>query len=304
MKSFARLLSSAILIAVFALVSIGGRSGPDQGRTLRTINDYKFLDVNTINCTMNSDGVFADERRTAAAGMEWPRGSGKTCVYTAGMWIAGKHQPDGLIRTANMDDQSEYQPGPLLETFNTTTNDDTAPVSRASDPRYRLYKIDKRDLLPGAAPNQDLLEWPGDLGAPYTDVNGNGVWDPGIDSARFYGDQQIWCVINDVSVSRHASVGTTQPLGIEVRCLFYAFNQPGPLLNMMFLKWQIINKSDADYDSAYISMWSDVDLGDANDDLPGCDTTLNLGYVYNGDNDDGTTHGYGSTPPCGRIRFP
>jgi hypothetical protein len=110
-------------------------------------------------------------------------------------------------------------------------------------------------------------------------------------------------VINDVCNSRHAVVGATQPLGMEVRCLYFAFNRPGALGNMMFLKWQIINKSDADYDSVYISMWSDVDLGDANDDLPGCDTTLSLGYVYNGTNNDQTTHGYGTKPPADGFDF-
>jgi hypothetical protein len=293
-----------VLVAVcIAAVSFGGVSGPDKGRKLQKINDYKYLNINTINCAMNSDGVFADERKTGASGMEWPKGSGKTCVFTAGLWLAGKHQPDGLIRTANMDYQSEYQPGPLLETFNTSANDDALPVSRAGDPRYRLYKITKSDLKANAAPNADLTEWPGDLGAPYIDVNNNGVFDAGIDQPKWYGDQQIWCVINDVCNSRHAVVGATQPLGMEVRCLYFAFNRPGALGNMMFLKWQIINKSDADYDSVYISMWSDVDLGDANDDLPGCDTTLSLGYVYNGTNNDQTTHGYGTKPPADGFDF-
>jgi hypothetical protein len=68
----------------------------------------------------------------------------------------------------------------------------------------------------------------------------------------------------------------------------------------MFIKWKIINKSDADYDSVHIGIWSDVDLGNANDDLPGCDTSLNLGYVYNGDDEDEGSAGYGTKPPaCG-----
>jgi len=37
---------------------------------------------------------------------------------------------------------TEYQPGPLLTHFNTTTNDDRAAKANAQDPRYRAYKID------------------------------------------------------------------------------------------------------------------------------------------------------------------
>ena len=36
----------------------------------------------------------------------------------------------------------------------------------------------------------------------------------------------------------------------------------------------------------YLSYWTDDDLGNANDDYVGCDTLLNLGYTYNGDNND------------------
>jgi len=303
MKSIFKKTLMAFAAAGLAAISFGGKSGPDEGPTLSKINDYKFLNVNTINTTINSNGTYIDAKRTGKSGLEWMKGTGRTAVFAAGMWLEGKHRPSGLIRTANMDQSCEYQPGPLLETFNTTTNDDALPIKRAADNKYRLYKIDKKDLKPGAPVNPDLTEWPGDLGAPYIDANGNGSWDAGIDQPKFYGDQQLWTVVNDVSRANHSAVGTTPPMGVEVRCLYFGFNQPGALGNMMFMKWQIINRSDADYDSVFISMWSDVDLGDANDDLPGCDTTLSLGYVYNGDNDDGTNQGYGSNPPADGFDF-
>jgi hypothetical protein len=227
------------------------------------------------------------------SGLEWPKGTGKTALYTAGLWVVGQHRPTGLLRTANMDYNSEYQPGPLLEVFNTATNDDTGPVSRAEDERYRLYTVNRGDTS-----STDYAEWPGDLGAPYVDVNGNGQWDQGIDRPRFFGDQQIWAVINDVNNNLHASIGATPPMGLEVQMLFYGIEDPHPLENTLFVEWKLINKSDADYDSAFIGLFSDIDLGHASDDLPGCDTTLDLGYFYNGDNDDKTSWGYGSTPPA------
>ena len=264
-----------------------------------TVMEYKFLDVNQIRCTIASDGPYADYRRTSTAGLEWPRGTGKTAVYTAGLWIVGIHRPTDSLRTASMDYSTEYQPGPLLETFNTTTMDDALPVSRADDPRYRLYKVES------AGPAGDSIRqvdpwssWPADLGAPFDDLNSNGEWDPGVDQPRFYGDQQLWCVMNDVNNSRHTALGFTPPMGIEVQALYYALDRPGVLENSMFMRWTIINKSDADYDSVYLSLWSDVDLGNPSDDLPACDTTLEMGYVFNGDNDDERTQGYGATPPA------
>jgi len=264
---------------------------PEQSQVLQ----WKQLDVNQINCTIASDGPYADYRRTGGPGFEWPKGSGKTAIFTAGMWIVGTHQPSQQLRTAKMEYDTEFQPGPLLELFNTSTNDDAGPVSRADDPRYRLYKVNRDDTLA-----TDYIEWPGDLGAPYLDVNGNGRWDQGVDKPEFYGDQQIWTVMNDVNSEKHRVLGATPPMGVEVQVLYWAFSASDALDRTMFIRWTIINRSDADYDSLYMGLWSDVDLGLANDDLPGCDTSLGFGYVYNGLDYDGDQYsiGYGSLPPA------
>jgi hypothetical protein len=89
-------------------------------------------------------------------------------------------------------------------------------------------------------------------------------------------------------------------MGVEIQSLYFAFDQDNPIGDMMFMRWKIINKSDADYDSVFIGMFSDPDLGNANDDLPGCDTTLSLGYVYNANNTDTK---YGTPPPAAGFDF-
>lgn len=262
------------------------------------IFQWQFFDRNRINCTVASDGPYVDYRRTSMAGLEWPKGSGKTAIFTAGIWLAGTHRPTGEIRMSNMDYESEYQPGPVIGTFNTTTEIDsahTAHVTASADPRYRIYKIEKRDTS-GTTGNPDYDEWPGDLGAPFLDKNGNGIWDAGIDAPKFLGTFQMWYVINDINTARHANLSLSKPLGVEIQTTLFAFSDT--LKDVIFLTWRIINKSDADYDDAHLSLWFDPDLGDANDDLSGCDSLLSLGYVYNGDNDDGTAIGYGIPPPA------
>lgn len=285
------------------LILFGQQKDLPYKSTLRKspIFEYKFFDGNRINCTIASDGPFADYRRTGGSGLEWPKGSGKYAIFTAGIWLAGKHRPTGEIRVSNMDYNTEYQPGPLLEIFNTTTNNDALPASRAGSPEYRLYKINVTDTL--GSGNIDYDEWPGHLGAPFEDVNDNGVWDIGIDKPRMFGNQQLWSVINDVNNPRHLSLSLSKPLGVEIQSLYFGVSNIGPLGDVLFMKWRVINKSDADYDSVFISMFSDPDLGDANDDLPGSDSLLNLAYVYNGDNSDGGLSGYGSEPPAAGFVF-
>lgn len=269
---------------------------PDGGQSLQksSIREWKFFDVNSIYCTINSAGPYADYLRTNSSGLFWPKGTSKTSIYTAGLWIIGKHRPSDSLRTAVMNYSTEYQPGPILTTFNTSTNS-VASLSDPSDPRYRIYKISSNDN----ANNIDYKEWPGDLGAPYYDLNGNNQWDPGTDKPKITGDQMLWSVFNDGNLISHHGTGKTNPMGIEVQSSYFGFNSRTPLDNVMYMKFVIINKSDADYDSVFISLWSDTDLGDANDDLAGYDSTLNLSYVYNTDNDDRGASGYGLKPPAG-----
>jgi hypothetical protein len=169
-----------------------------------------------------------------------------------------------------------------------------------AEPKYRIYKVHRKDSIGNVNPDYD--NWPVDLGAPYEERNGIDGYQAGEDKPFLWGDQVLWCVYNDGNPSKHSIVGKTNPMGIEVQATYFGFDQPGALGNVMFMRMKVINKSDADYDSVFISMWSDTDLGDANDDLSAVDTLRNLSYVYNADNDDGGAGGYGSRPPaCGFI---
>lgn len=263
------------------------------------IQEWKFFDINTIYCTINSAGPYCDYLRTNSSGLFWPKGTNKTAVFTAGMWVIGKHRPTGLLRTAVQDYSTEFQPGPILTTYNTSTNSVSA-IADPTDKKYRIYKVHKKDSVGG---NPDYDEWPVDLGAPYIERNGQPGYQKGEDKPFLWGDQVLWCVYNDGNPGAHSATGRTNPMGIEIQTTYFGFDQPGALGNIMFMRWKIINKSDADYDSVFISMWSDTDLGDANDDLSGVDTLRKLAYVYNGDNDDGTASGYGNKPPADGFVF-
>ncbi|MFC1746927.1 T9SS type A sorting domain-containing protein, partial [Candidatus Neomarinimicrobiota bacterium] len=111
------------------------------------------------------------------------------------------------------------------------------------------------------------------------------------------GDVTAFSVWNDLA--EHAWVGTNK-LNAEVRQTIFAFNRADALGDMIFIKWQIINKSASDWDSSYFSIWVDPDLGDAGDDLVGSDSTLGLGFVYNATNSD---QRYGTAPPASGVDF-
>src|SRR5690606_225576 len=111
--------------------------------------------------------------------------------------------------------------------------------------------------------------------------------------------QTAWWVMNDVG-NGHEETGTA-PLGVEVRVT--AFSVRGPRVpphggvptvdQATFYRYLVTNRTDAVIDSAYASIFADVDLGDASDDYVGSDTLRHMGYVYNADNFDGGSLGYG-----------
>ena len=61
----------------------------------------------------NSSGIFDQNIRTGnLAGFEWPKGSGKTALFTAGLCIAGKI--NGQLREAMASYKGEYIPGAII----------------------------------------------------------------------------------------------------------------------------------------------------------------------------------------------
>ncbi|MFC1786382.1 hypothetical protein ACFLZA_03405, partial [Candidatus Neomarinimicrobiota bacterium] len=72
---------------------------------------------------------------------------------------------------------------------------------------------------------------------------------------------------------------------------------------MMFVKQLIINKGEETLNDFIVGLWSDPDLGDAADDLVGCDTTLGMGIVYNSGADVNFAGFSGGTPAAGYDFF-
>jgi hypothetical protein len=92
-------------------------------------------------------------------------------------------------------------------------------------------------------------------------------------------DQDSYCVFND-------SANTKQVMGIQVNQTGYAYGISFAK-NMIFFKFDVINKSQNTYNGMYFNMYVDLDVGDASggaleyqDDKWGLDTTRNMAYMY------------------------
>lgn len=220
-----------------------------------------FWTPNRIGDYITNNGQLVSHIPTNSAGMEWPLGSHNTINFASGIWIAGKK--NGEIVASAGEYVVEFQPGPIQAN------------GQAANPQlsqYRVYIINQSDVEDPAS-NIDYQQWPYTDGAPFL-LNADGSKSPGL-----IGTSTAWCVFNDLDANLHARLFSTKVMGIEVQQTAWAFNRPDAFGDMLFFKFNIINKSGVNITDAYVSFWADVDIGDAAD-LVGCDTTLSLGFNY------------------------
>ena len=130
--------------------------------------------------------------------------------------------------------------------------------------KYRVYKLYKywTQLPPGPKRDQyekDYNEWPVEDGAPWIDINGDGVFTRGVDKPEIIGDETLWYVSNDMDSSRSINTYGTLPIGLEFQTTIFAFNRPDFLGNAVFKKYKIINKGNYTVKDMYFAYWSDLD---------------------------------------------
>jgi hypothetical protein len=257
-------------------------------------DDYNYIAVNQIKMWFSNNGDGSHDPLTDGNGLYWPGGADavKSAVFEDGLIFSGKIGDE--IRTNGNTHRQGLQAGKIISGI----PDDP------SLPKYRIYKILKgwETLPPGEERDKyeaDYNNWPVEDGAPWIDIDGDGIYTPGTDEPRFIGDETAWYVANDMDPSRSTFTYGTMPMGIEFQTTIFAFKDQ-LYEDMVFKKYLMINKGGNTLDSMYVGYWADVDLGDASDDYSGCDTLLDIGYTYNADNMDGNGSGstYGADPPA------
>ena len=262
------------------------------GKTLDQVA-RTYLDINQISTQFYNNGI-GDIDPSGNAGAIYPKGSGKNFVFTSGLLWGGLITGDANPRVGGTAYRTGLQPGAILANGN---------ADNPSLDIYRVYRV-RPDVNPKSTVDltaealnegvdaatlqaqyiKDWNEWPASLGAPFNDVNGDGKYDPAVDIPGVTGaDQTVWFIANDMDQGKTQNLYGALPIGIEVQATFWAYSQTGALGNMYFRKYRLINKGAQKtiVNNMYLSMWADVDLGDAGDDFVGVDTVLSLQYCYN-----------------------
>ena len=271
-----KLLCLFAVPALVACAAVAAAAPPARGPARPQDFDFaQRVDANQISMSVTNVGSFAFDMSLFGPGLEYPRGSGKTAVFAAGLWMGALF--DGLPRGALATYGQDYVPGTIGST--------------PGWPDFRVFKLFRHYATPLDASNalDDYNAHARPYGAPEVLLLPGGNLD-------IPGDQMLWSVCNDGDPAAHTDpAGHTLPLGVEVRQTTWAYDLPGALGQAVILDFQLTNRSGAVYQDAHVALWADPDLGDFVDDLIGCDVARDLGYCYNGTNTDAV---YGANPPA------
>lgn len=164
---------------------------------------------------------------------------------------------------------------------------------------------------------RDWFDWPWRKGAPFYDADGDGKYTPQFDYEGYpmqfpaadepgiaNADQVVWFVCNDLDNAKTIGFSCSPPIGLEIQVSLLGYRRYDALDNCIFKQVRVIYKgtentsTDARIDSMYLAQWSDPDLGELGDDLVGCDTLLNLGFVYSSSFSDFEFEKYHLLPPA------
>jgi len=253
---------------IFIILLTNNIFSQNNGHPL-TYDDFDTQDVNNIQLVTSNVGN-CDGARWLELSPNNLQGYGDWIIYDHGPWFVGKVEGEPILSIIQWWKAWNYSPGPII-------NGQAAMLIHPEDSlKYRAYKITQGD----DNTNPDYAEWPVEYGAP---VKPNG--DPLIK-----GYQTIWSVYNsfDTTASIYGGLwnGPLTSYPIEIHQTVFARQgfQSDSLdifSNVVFLEWEIINKSNNTIDSAYFGFWSDIDFNGAGVNNPGVDTLRQLGYCWN-----------------------
>ena len=222
-----------VLIAVIAIINVGSSLAQTVGDCALG-NSSVDLDVNNVRARLyNTGGLFW---RGSGNVYNVPNDGEADAIFAAGIWIGGLDN-DGILRFAGTNyGPFEYWPGPLDDLGNPPHD------CNQYDRIFTVYREDLKMLDETGFATSDILDWPFELGAPVAD--GDGIpenYDLAAgDRPAIVGDQTAWWIMNDVGNVKEWSF--TEPIGLEVQVLAYAFKDSSALDNTTFYSYNSLTR--------------------------------------------------------------
>ncbi len=285
-------------------VVVSGNSSFAYANTGIQNYEHPSPDMNELSLSLLPNGSFLTQEEALSSQASGLMLDTHMLVHSLDLWLAAVVQGDTLITHG---DYSRYENGLPWASGAYSTNYDF-------EHNHWVYGVTKQEIdnhilnfgAAGYVVPQSISSWPahGDVSvgqntclAPFIDVNADGVYNPAQgDYPQIRGDKTLYVIANETN-NRDSTL--TQALHAEVHAMFYAFDDPSThLQHTVFANYRIVNRGSGTLNNVRVGLSYDFDLGFPQDDFLGCDTLLEMGYVYNGDNTDAGPNGFWQAPPA------
>lgn len=276
-----------------------------------------YLNANQILTTMSSNGVlFLNEDYNGTFIAPYVAEANRASTLFAGnLWLGAKDADGRIFISASTygQDEGSFQAGPI----NASTGEPFGGMDSIFNRVWSISRTEilalKEDFSDGVIDDpiaKDILEWPAkgntyfqdafedQQGAAFFDNDSDGRYNPyagdfpiiGEDMSQVIPDQLLYAIFNDLNPLADFA---NNAIHCEVHLCMYAMQceDLDAISNSVFTRFNIINRSNRDYQNFHIGVFFDGDLGCYTDDHAGCDTTNNLVYYYNRDPIDGDENG-------------
>ena len=119
--------SLAISICLLALASSPARA---------IIDNSQHADGNAIDCVVTNHDSYAYDLISGNAGLIWPRGTAKTAVFAAGLWIGARMNSQTAPTVKVGEYSAQWGPGPIVaDSSATVTQSSSGLTPRTWKPR-------------------------------------------------------------------------------------------------------------------------------------------------------------------------
>ncbi len=290
--------------SIFIILFISGITSAQSSKVFSKFN------INRISTPIYNDGI-ADIQLNGNSGFIFPKGSNKAANFCAGFIWGGK--VNGKIMAGGSAYRTGLKPGKILPNGQAENpNSKTTRVFRVrrdyktADLNMEAKDEEKTIETIYSQYENDWKEWPASDGAPFEDLNNDGIYQAEIDKPGIKGaNQTLWFVANDLDSTQTKYFSGSLPIGLEMQVTVWGYQIDGTYRDdALFKKYVLINKSKNEIKEMRLGIWADADVGDAGDDLVGCDTTLNMVYTFSFSKNEATYGAYSPAFGFGLLQGP
>ncbi len=256
---------------------------------LNSQNSINHISINDLKGVLNSNGILFDS--SSNQGLFVNRNNDLFgLIQTGGIWLKAIDSVNNLHLAAHnmLGNNHEFWSGPLQ-----LQNAQSANPAQWN----KVYSISKDEILKhlneyknsSYVPSNNIINWPGSLGAPYADIlapfvdneDNNLKYEPMKgDYPYIECDQLLYSITNDNYANHSYSGGLL--LGVEVHTSLYGFKSNDSFLKQAFIvKYAIINRSNNNYTDFSLSQAIQFKIGSNFNEFLGTDISNKTLFAYN-----------------------